>query len=42
MASAYGVVLGWLRIRTGGLAAPFVVHVAADLVIAFLVRFGYG
>lgn len=42
MTVLYGAVLGWLRLRTRGLAAPFSVHVTADLVIAFLVRFGYG
>jgi membrane protease YdiL (CAAX protease family) len=41
MAAAYGVALGYLRLRTGGLAAPFVAHVIADLVIAYtLLAFG--
>ncbi len=40
MASIYGGALGWLRIRSHGLAAPFVVHVAADVVVAYLVRYG--
>jgi membrane protease YdiL (CAAX protease family) len=33
MASAYGVVLGILRQRSGGLLAPFVAHVFADATI---------
>jgi len=33
MVFAWGCVLGVLRRRTGGLLAPFLVHVAADLVI---------
>lgn len=39
MATVYGVALGWLRLRTDGLLAPTAVHVSADVVIAFLVRF---
>jgi len=39
MASAYGGALGWLRIRSHGLAAPVIVHIAADVVIAHLVRY---
>jgi membrane protease YdiL (CAAX protease family) len=42
MATVYGAALGWLRIRSGGIAAPFLVHVGADVVIAYLVRFGFG
>ena len=42
MTSVYGAALGWLRIRSGSLAAPFLVHAAADFFIAYLVRFGYG
>jgi membrane protease YdiL (CAAX protease family) len=33
MASVYGVVLGLLRQRSGGLLAPFVAHVFADATI---------
>lgn len=41
MTTVYGVALGWLRVHTRGIAAPFAVHVAADLVIAWLVRLGF-
>ena len=33
MASAYGVALGWLRLRSGGMAAPCIAHVCADATI---------
>ncbi|MGD2109575.1 MAG: type II CAAX endopeptidase family protein [Phycisphaerae bacterium] len=33
MASVYGVALGWIRHRTGGLGAVIVTHVFADIVI---------
>lgn len=42
MASVYGGALGWLRIRSDGLAAPVLVHLAADVVIAYIVRYGWG
>ncbi len=41
MASVYGGALGWLRIHSHGLAAPVIVHIAADVVIAYLVRYGW-
>jgi membrane protease YdiL (CAAX protease family) len=34
---AYGLVLGELRRRAGGLAAPFITHVLTDLVIVTIV-----
>lgn len=37
LATVYGLVLGVLRMRTGGLRVPVVVHVAADVTIAALV-----
>jgi len=33
MATAYGVMLGWLRRRSQGMLAPWVAHVCADMVI---------
>ena len=33
MASAYGVALGWLRLRSGGMAASCIAHVCADATI---------
>lgn len=36
MASAWGLVLGILRARTGGIALPYVVHVAANATIGTL------
>jgi membrane protease YdiL (CAAX protease family) len=36
MVAVYGVALGYLRHRTGGLAAPLLAHVLADLVIAYV------
>jgi uncharacterized protein len=33
MASAYGVALGWLRLRSRGMAAPCIAHVCADATI---------
>lgn len=37
MVLVYGVILGYLRTRTGGMLAPYLTHVLADLVIgAFL------
>ena len=35
MTFIYAVVLGWLRRRSGGLLAPYIAHVVADLVIGF-------
>ncbi|MFC1610054.1 type II CAAX prenyl endopeptidase Rce1 family protein [Myxococcota bacterium] len=37
MVFVWGCVLGYLRRRTAGLLAPYVVHVAADLVIVYYV-----
>jgi CAAX protease family protein len=37
LASAYGLVLGALRLRSGGLLAPWVAHVCADAVIFVLI-----
>ncbi len=35
MALVYGIALGYLRVRTGGLLAPCVTHIFADLVIGY-------
>lgn len=37
LATIYGVMLGWLRHAAGGLAAPIVAHILADLTIFLLV-----
>lgn len=37
LATVYGLVLGVIRLRSGGLAAPVATHVFADLVISLLV-----
>jgi hypothetical protein len=37
LASVYGVSLGALRVRSGGLMAPFIAHVCADAVIFVLI-----
>lgn len=37
LATIYGVMLGWLRHATGGLAAPIVAHILADITIFLLV-----
>ncbi|WP_373488702.1 lysostaphin resistance A-like protein [Blastomonas sp.] len=37
LATFYGVMLGWLRHATGGLAAPIVAHILADITIFLLV-----
>lgn len=37
LATLYGVMLGWLRHATGGLAAPIIAHILADLTIFLLV-----
>lgn len=37
LATFYGVMLGWLRHATGGLAAPIFAHILADLTIFLLV-----
>ncbi|WP_373488909.1 lysostaphin resistance A-like protein [Blastomonas sp.] len=37
LAIIYGVILGWLRHATGGLSAPIVAHILADLTIFLLV-----
>lgn len=39
LATTYGVMLGWLKHATGGLAAPIVAHILADITI-FLLVFG--
>jgi uncharacterized protein len=36
MVFIYGLMLGWLRERGGGIGAPWVAHVVADLVIALV------
>ena len=33
LAGLYGVVLGWLRVRTGGLFLPIFAHIGADATI---------
>jgi uncharacterized protein len=40
MASAYGVALGWLRLRSGGMAASCIAHVCADATIFALLVLG--
>lgn len=37
LATIYGVMLGWLRHATGGLAAPIAAHILADVTIFLLV-----
>jgi hypothetical protein len=37
MATIFGLMLGWLRVRSKGLAAPLIVHVAADATIFAIV-----
>ncbi|MGY6637266.1 MAG: CPBP family intramembrane glutamic endopeptidase [Erythrobacter sp.] len=37
LATIYGLMLGWLRHATGGLAAPIVAHILADLTIFLIV-----
>lgn len=37
LATTYGIMLGWLRQATGGLAAPIVAHIIADVTIFLLV-----
>jgi membrane protease YdiL (CAAX protease family) len=37
LAAVYGVMLGWLRQRSGGLAAPWVAHFVADATIFWIV-----
>lgn len=39
MVFSYGLVLGYLRRRTGGLMAPIVAHILADLVIGYILLF---
>ena len=39
MTFVYGLILGYLRERTGGLLAPYVTHVVADLVIGYFLYF---
>lgn len=40
MVLTYGLFLGYLRARTGGLLAPIAAHVVADLVIGYILLFG--
>ncbi len=42
MASVYGVALGWLRLRSRGMAAPCIAHVCADATIFALLVLGSG
>jgi uncharacterized protein len=42
MASAYGITLGWLRLRSGGMAAACIAHVCADATIFSLLVLGLG
>ncbi len=35
----YGCVLGYMRLRTGGLKAPYLTHIIADLVIGYFLAF---
>ncbi len=35
MTFAYGTMIGYIRHRTGGIWAPFIVHAASDLVIVY-------
>lgn len=37
LATAYGILLGYLRHRSGGLAAPVAAHISADFVISLIV-----
>jgi len=37
LAGGWGVLLGWLRLRSGGLLAPILAHVVADATIATIV-----
>jgi membrane protease YdiL (CAAX protease family) len=39
MVLVYGGMLGYLRVRTRGMLAPFLAHVVADLVIAYFLFF---
>jgi len=36
LATVYGLMMGWLRVRTGGLLLPWAAHVATDFVIALI------
>ncbi|MDB6153237.1 MAG: family intrarane metalloprotease [Chthoniobacteraceae bacterium] len=37
LAGIYGLALGWLRVRTGGLGLPIAAHIAADATIFVIV-----
>jgi len=37
----YGSALGYMRLRTGGLRAPYITHVAADLTIGYYLAFKF-
>jgi uncharacterized protein len=39
LAAGWGVLLGWLRERSGGLLAPILAHLVADATIAWIVLF---
>ncbi|MGD9210389.1 MAG: type II CAAX endopeptidase family protein [Desulfobacteraceae bacterium] len=39
MVLVYGIMLGYLRIRTNGMLAPYLAHVIADLAIGFFLYF---
>ena len=39
MVFVYGLMLGYLRVRTGGMLAPYLTHVIADLVIGYYLCF---
>ncbi|WP_211261237.1 CPBP family intramembrane glutamic endopeptidase [Pseudonocardia acaciae] len=36
MAATWGLVLGWVRVRTGGIAVPYAIHVFADATVGTL------
>ncbi len=42
LAGIYGLMLGWLRHQTGGLAAPVVAHVSADATIFWILAHNGG
>jgi hypothetical protein len=37
MAGTWGIMLGWLRVRSGGILAPILAHIVADATIAVIV-----
>lgn len=42
LAAVYGLMLGYLKRRSGGLMAPFLAHVTADLAISLIVLWAIG